>query len=224
MKKLILLFVSFAMVMSAQAQASHKFLQKQIRKHQDCKCVTITQHNGDAMLYGNSQWEETGCPVEFSRMLFDLSEKNSEIRDIHLSELGRWVIIYGNNELSYDLMYESLKHKIRECQEDQEIITTVTFNDSGNWIVVTKDDFSASSEELLDWLEDGREKYGQLWTACVTEDAAVAVYELGFKYYGKVPKDLKNALRACKSDVYTVKISGKEWFFKCTDGHSSYHL
>lgn len=224
MKKIISLFALVAMVLSAQAQAPHKFLQKLIRKHKDCKNVAITQRNGDALLYGTSSSAEIGCPVEFSRLLFELSERGTEVHDIHLSELGRWTILYGKNEVYSDLMYENLKQKISEYQLDQKNITGITFNDSGNWIVITEDNFSASTDKLLDWLEKGRESYGQLWTACVTEKAGIAVYELGFIHYGNVPKDLKNALRTCKSDVRTVKISGQEWFFECTDGYSRYHL
>ena len=122
------------------------------------------------------------------------------------------------------MLYENLKQKITTCQEDNEKITTITFNDSGNWIVITTDQISASSDEIMDWIVDGYTKYGQVWTACVTDDAMIAVYESGFKYAGNVPEDLKDALRACESDVYTVKLSGNAWFFRCTDGSGSYHL
>ena len=224
MKKFILLFASLAMVMCMQAQPSHKFLQKQINKYSNCKSVAITNKNGDAVLYGSYGWKATQCPIDFTRLLFELSEVKTSIHDIHLSELGRWIILYGNNESFSDLLYENLKIKIKECQEDQEEITTVTFNDGGDWIVITKNEISASSDDLMGWLRDGCEKYGQLWTACLTDDAAIAIYEFGFKYWGNVPEDLKDALRACKSDVYTVKMAGKSWFFNCTDGYSRHSL
>ncbi len=219
MKKIILLCASLAMVLCLQAQASHKFLKKQMNKHHDCKSVAITNKNGDAMLYGSSCWEAINCPVEFSRLLFELSEWDIEIHDIHLSELGRWYILYGNNEVYSNLLYENLELQISRYQQENEKISTVTYNDSGDWIVITTNRFSASSDQLVGWLEDGCGKYGQLWTACITEDAAIAVYELGFKYWGNIPSDLMTTIRQCKSDVDMVKIAGDAWFFRCTDGY-----
>ena len=225
MKKVILLFVSFAMVLCMQAEPSHKFLEKQIGKHKNCKSVAITKKNCDALLYGDCGWATTKCPVAFSRKLFELSEwGDTIIQDIHLSELGRWFILYGNNQVSSYLLYENLEEQIQRCQEKKDNITTVTFNDKGDWIVICENSLSASSDDLMDWLSEGCQKYGQLWTACVTDNAAIAIYEFGFKYWGSIPEDLKNALRTCKSDVYTVKIAGNAWFFKCTNGYWRCHL
>lgn len=226
MKKSILLFVSFAMAICMQAQPSHKFLEKQLDKRSDCKSVVITKKNGDALLYGDCGWGASKlCPVKFSRTLFEVSEwQDTTIHDIHISELGKWYILYGDNQIHSDLLYENLEEQIKRCQDKQDKITTVTFNDKGDWIVICEKSLSASSDDLMDWLSEGCDKYGQLWTACVTDDAAVACYEFGFKFWGNVPENLKTTLRNCKSDVYTVKISGNAWFFKCTNGYSRSNL
>ena len=124
MKKVILLFVSFAMVLCMQAEPSHKFLEKQIGKHKNCKSVAITKKNGDALLYGDCGWATTKCPVAFSRKLFELSEwGDTIIQDIHLSELGRWFILYGNNQVSSYLLYENLEEQIQRCQEKLDYLS-----------------------------------------------------------------------------------------------------
>ena len=224
MKKIILLAVSVAMVLGAQAQSSRDCIKKTITEQNQCTSVAITQSNGDAMIYGRCGWAAQDCPNDLHESLFELNAANVELQDIHLTELGRWLVLYNDNQICSDLLYENLKQKITTCQEDNEKITTITFIDSGNWIVITTDQISASSDEIMDWIVDGYTKYGQVWTACVTDDAMIAVYESGFKYAGNVPEDLKDALRACESDVYTVKLSGNAWFFRCTDGSGSYHL
>lgn len=224
MKRIILLAVSIAINLGAQAQSSRDCIKKTITEENQCTSVAITQNNGDAMIYGHCEWVAQDCPNDLQESLFELNAKNVEFQDIHLTELGRWLILFNDNQISSDLLYENLKEKITTCQERNEKITTVTFNDSGNWIVITTEQISASSDEITDWLVDGCAKYGQVWTACVTDDAMIAVYESGFKYAGNIPEDLKDALRACEGDVYTVKLSGNAWLFRCTDGSGSYHL
>lgn len=224
MKQNILLIASLAIALSAQAQSSRECIKQKIYEQDECKSVAITQSNGDAMIYGRNEWIAVGCPNEFSEALYELNVQNVDIQDIHLTELGRWVVLYNNNETRSDLLYENLKQKISNCQKANEKITTITFNDSGDWIVITTKQISASSDELIDWLIDGCEKYGQIWTACITDNAAIVVYEFGFKYYGEVPEDLKEALRTCESDIYTVKISGDVWLFRCTDGTGRYQM
>jgi hypothetical protein len=224
MKKITLLIASVAMVLSVQAQSSRECIKQTIVEQDQCTSVAITENNGNAMIYGRCEWAAQGCPNDLHETLFELHAANVELQDIHLTELGRWLVLYNDNQICSDLLYENLKQKIASCQMDNEKITTVTFNDSGSWIVITTEQISASSDELMDWLVDGCTKYGPVWTACVTDEAMIAVYESGFKFAGNVPEDLKDALRACESDVYTVKLSNSSWLFRCTDGHGAYNL
>jgi hypothetical protein len=63
-----------------------------------------------------------------------------------------------------------------------------------------------------------------LWTACLTDDAAVAVFENGYSFMGNVPESLKNALRETSKDVYRLKIAGNSWFFADSDGNYEYNM
>lgn len=115
--------------------------------------------------------------------------------------------------------------KLREYNDKREEITSVTFNDNGDWIVITTDHISSSSDEIQDWLSEGFEEYGKLWAACISDDGAmVAVYEKGYKYYGDVPEGLKTALRGSKLDVYRIKIAGTAWFYADKDGTNNYRM
>jgi hypothetical protein len=224
MNRFFLLIASVAMATTMFAQSSRECIKQVIREKDECKSVAITQYNGDAMIYGHNGWAAQACPNDFTEALYELNTQKVEIQDIHITELGRWAILCNQHDVIYDLSYDNLKHKIATCQEDNEQITTITFNDAGDWILITTKQISASSDELMGWITDGCDKYGQVWTACITDDAAIVVYESGFKYYGNIPENLKEALRACESDVYTIKLSGQSWFFRCTDGSGRYHM
>ena len=73
---------------------------------------------------------------------------------------------------------------------------------------------------IVGWLKDGLEEYGQIWSACVTDSAIVAVFENGYKFLGDVPSDLKSKLDSVDFDVYRMKIAGTAWFI--SDGVDEY--
>lgn len=217
----VLMFISISVL---NAQNSRDYIKQEIRKYDECKSVAITQYNGDAMIYGRNGWAAQGCPASFTDALSELNSQREEIQDINLSENGRWLILYGNNGMRWNNLYYELEQKIRHFNSEREKITTVTFNDSGDWIVITTEHFSSSSQYIQDWLREGADEYGILWTACVTDNAAIAVYQYGYRFMGDVPQDLKNALTSCTSDVYMVKMAGDAWFFTCRDGYWRYHM
>ena len=224
MKQLILLLASLVLSTSIQAQSNKEHIVQHIRAFDVCKSVAITQNSGSAMIYDQCEWIAQDCPHFFTEALYETKIAKDTLQDIHITELGRWIVLYNANKVKSDLLYENLNQKIASCQEDNEKITTITFNDNGDWVVVTTKQVTASSNDLLAWIIEGCQKYGQVWTACITEDAAVVVYESGFKFHGNVPENLKEALRACKSNVYTVKLSGSSWLFRCTNNTGVYSL
>lgn len=219
MKKLVLiLFVALANVCYGQ---SREFIRNAIKEHGECRNVAITKTNGDLMLYGKNGWAATGCPRGLTDALDELNDDGEYIDDVQLTEDGRWLVLFGDNGFQWSNIPYSLERKLREYNNDQEVVLSVTFNDNGEWIIISKDHFSTSNEEIRSWLKEGNEKYGMLWAACLTDDAAVAVYAEGYRFMGNVPDSLMEALRETDLDVYRLKIAGTAWFFADQDG--SYH-
>lgn len=219
MKKLVLiLFVALANVCYGQGR---EFIRNAIKEHGECRNVAITQTNGDLMLYGKNGWAATGCPRDLTDALDELNEEGEYIDDVQLTENGNWLILVGNNGFQWNNIPYSLERKLREYNNDGEVVLSVTFNDNGEWIIISKDHYSTSNEEIRSWLKEGNEKYGMLWAACITDDAAVAVYAEGYRFMGNVPETLRSALRETDLDVFRLKIAGTSWFFADKDG--SYH-
>lgn len=208
----------------AEAQNSREYIRNAIKGWGSCRNVTITKSNGDMALYGRNGWAQSGCPSGLTNAISKLNNDKEYINDVQLTERGNYVILYGDNGIMWDGIPYSLERKLREYNSDQQVITSVTFNDSGDWIVVTKQYYSSSDSDINDWLKEGHDKYGQLWTVCVTDDALVAVYETGFQFLGNVPEDLKTALQKATFDVMHVKIAGTAWFFSDDNGHYRYNM
>jgi len=227
MKKFLMSFmaiIAIAASTSTLSAQSREYIRNAISEWGECRNVAITKTNGDLALYGRNGCARSGCPRDLNDAIVELHDDGEYIDDIQLTEDGSWLILYGDNGLVWDDIPYSLERKLREYNEMQEVITSVTFNDAGNWIVITTNYFSSSHSEVNEWLKDGNEEYGQLWAACVTDDAIVAVFEDGYKFLGNVPESLKKALRKTDLDVYRLKIAGTAWFFADKDGNYRYNM
>ncbi len=204
----------------SQSECNRSFIREQIDRYGECKNVAITESNGDVMLYGINGWAATSCcPSGLQDDLRSLHDNRETINDIVLTENGNYLILYGSNGFKGRGTPDNLWSKITNDFRN-ETVFSVTFNDNGDWIIITNNHYSASSSRIMDWLKDGANSYGQLWAACVTNDAMVAVFKGGYIYSGNVPESLKEALRKTNLDVYRLKIAGNSWFFADKSGKS----
>lgn len=206
------------------AQNGRSFIRESISEYGECKNVAITKYNGDLMLYGENGWAASSCPDGLTAALSELNDEGVTINDVQLTEDGSWLVLYGRNGFKWNGIPNDLEEEIKEYNDEAERITSVTFNDSGDWIVISEEHISASNTNVLEWLSDGMEEYGQVWAACVTDDAMVVVYAGGYKFLGNVPESLKEALGETSLDVYRIKIAGTAWFFADKHGNYRYNM
>lgn len=214
----------FSLVSTVKAQDSREHIRKAIERYGECRNVAITKTGGDLMLYGRNGYASKGCPSDLTKKLSELHERDVYIDDVQLTESGEWLILWGDNGVSWSNIPSKLERKLRAYNEDEEVINTVTFNDSGDWIVITNTKYSASDSDLLEWLSEGEDDYGELWTAHITDDACVAVYENGYRFLGDVPSSLKTRAREASFDVYRLKFAGSSWFIADKSGNYDYHM
>lgn len=225
MKNILIPLVFTAVILTlghtALAQpANRNYIKEQITFYGVCRNVAITKTNGDLMLYGNNGWAANGCPSGLTEALNELQDNGEYIDDVQLTEDGKWLILYGDNGFKWSEIPYSLEERLREWADEQEVIMSVSFNDDGDWIAISENYVSASNANLQDWIMESQDELGSVWTACVTDDAIVVVYDCGYKTYGDIPETLSDALSDTEIDVYRLKIAGQSWFF--SDGKSDY--
>lgn len=217
----ILLLVALVVAAGASAQTpSRDYLREQITRWNECRNVAITKTNGDVALYGasGSGYVCKDVPPSLAKTLKKLHDENKFIDDVQLTENGKWIVLFGKNSIRYNGIPDDLKKAIMKAQKGGETITSVTFNDAGDWILITREYVRSGSDEMQSWLSAGAEDLGMLYAACVTDDAVIAVFEEGYRYYGEVPTDLLDALHESDIDVYRIKLSGPAWFFADSTG------
>lgn len=223
MKKLsaLLLLAIVSISMSAQ---NREFIRNEIQKYDECRNVAITEYNGDLMLYGKNGWAASGCPKSLTNALRELNNSGDFINDVQLTNNGAWLIVHGRNGIQWNDIPYSLERMLRQWNSNYEEITSVAFNDSGDWIAVSTEHIAASDAELQEWVAGGMEDYGGVWATCITEDAAIVVYENGYRFLGNVPVDLIRELDSVDFNVYRIKIAGTSWFMSDNESIYSYNM
>ena len=228
MKKILnlmtLIAVFFAMTTQSMAQSSREYIRTAIRERGECRNVALTKTGGDLMLNGRNGYAYKSILTGLANKIKELHDRDVYIDDVQLTENGSWIVLWGDNGVAWNDIPYSLEKKIREYNEDGEVINTITFNDDGDWIIITNTKYAASSSVYLDWLSEGEKTHGELWTAHITDDAIVAVYENGFKYGGEYPSTLRERAREADFDVYRLKFAGSAWFIADKRGNYDYHM
>lgn len=212
------------LVVPAMGQNSRKVIRDAIKEKGECRNVAITEMGGDLMLYGRNGYSSSGCPSSLTKRLKELHDNDEFIDDVQMTEKGNWIILWGDNGVYWSGIPKSLEKKLRQYNEEGEVINTVTFNDNGDWIVITDTKYAASTSDFIDWLSDGEDEFGELWTCHITDDSMVAVYENGFKWVGNVPQSLKDEATSVTFDVYRLKFAGECWFMADKNGTYSYSM
>ena len=223
MKRVVLLLIC-TLVATLVCGQGRSFIREQIEEHGECRNVAITKSNGDLMLYGSNGWASTSCPRDLTDALDELNDEGEYIDDVQLTEYGRWLILFGDNGFRWNDIPESLERQLREFNRDGEVVYSVTFNDNGEWIIISKNYYMASNSAISSWLKEGNDKYGHLWAACLTDDAAVAVYAEGYRFMGNVPQSLHDALQTTHLDVFRLKLAGTSWSFADKYGRFKYNM
>ena len=199
--------------------SAREFVRNHIEKNCNCRIVAITKIGGDIVVCGKNNWAANGCARNITDKLQEISSDGEKIIDVCLTELGRFVVLYGRNAGSWNNIPSDMEYHLRRLNANDEELYSATLNDAGDWIVVGSEHYACSATWLKQWLADGGIKYGTLLAAAVSTDAAVAVYDGGYKFYGNVPEDLKDALRNTSVDVRIIKIAGPAWFFADKTGY-----
>lgn len=229
-KRSLMHLLAFASVFAVAAPmdaeaATREFIRDAIKKYGKCNNVAITKTNGDVMIYGRNGYAvSNGCPQGLVDSLKKLNANNEHIRDVQLTEDGRYLILHGTNAMIWNDVPATMEKKMREFNDQGYTITSASFNDSGDWILISEEYYASSSADLQGWLKGGVEKMGALWAACVTETAVVACYAKGYRFLGDVPEDLQKSLTSTKISVFYVKMAGTSWFYADKLGKYNYKM
>lgn len=203
---------------SPRYRGPRKFVKEHVAKYGQFRVCAMTKTGGDVVVCGKNNWASSRCSQDLTDTLQAIGDAGERITDVSLTERGRYIVLYGLNAASWNGIPSEMEHYLRKFHDNYEVLYSAAFNDAGDWIIVASEHFASSASWLNTWIDDGLKQYGKLLAATVTDDAAVAVFERGFKFFGNVPSEMKDELRKAGFDVRIIKISGASWFFADKDG------
>ncbi len=222
---LAFLLSCFTLGAIAQAPEDRNKIKQAIQNWGSCRNVAITRTYGDVALSGNHNYYANYVPNKMLETLRELYDNGNYIDDVTLTESGKWVILYDINDVEYsDDIPVGLRDAILEFNENDYYVRSISFNDDGDWVIISKEEVNASSQDIVEWLEEYAEQYGDVWTVFVGEDAIFAVFQNGYANKGEIPDGLKNAIQQTELDYYRVKFSGESWFIADEEGNYQYYM
>lgn len=198
---------------SLSAQNSRQYIKERIGEWGSCRSVAITMNGGDLALTGRNTCAARDIPRDLQQTLDELIEQGEYIEDVQLTEKGSWLVHYGINCFRWSNIPSLLEKVLNEYEMDldglealfvSEFVSSVSFNDDGNWILISNERI-LSSPDLGDDIEEGTRQNGEVLSAHMTNDGLVVCYENGFMLYGDVPEKVREKLGSLKFKVYRLK-------------------
>ncbi|MFR9620787.1 MAG: hypothetical protein SNH63_06165 [Rikenellaceae bacterium] len=178
--------------------------------------------NGAAVIYwGDYDYFHTAeLPVELQRIVRDYYNSRFKVRDITLTDGGNYAILYGDNGYNVKCAYDDFKLKLKAYNNLKEIISSMSFNDRGDWAIIGKNYYSYSSSRVGDFIEQGRQLYGDIYSIAFSDIGMIACFERGI-YYENIPLNLQQKLSNLSFKARFIKFSD-EGFYLITDGITEY--
>lgn len=224
-KTIIIVALTYIAIIPIDGQSSREYIKNSINSWGSCRNVAITDNGGDVAINYKNDYSYKNIPTSLADAIKDLRNKDMYIDDIQLTEAGSWIILYGDNGFRWSNIPYSLEQAMKRFNEEHEVITSVTFNDVGDWIIISTNSILASSDNVNDWIEEGLEDYGSLWSAHLTNDGVVLCFKDGYKYFGNVPIKLKQSLKESSIDAYRIKFTSEgSYFYADKSGKYRYYM
>ena len=222
MKKLFSLLLKFFIVISAYSQSDNsKYIHNWLERYRTCKSGAVTDNAGYVILYDKNYAVWAGIPQSLVNYLQAEADSGRMIDDVCLTERGSWFCV-GDNLQGYGYP-TSMYNKMSELLNGGDRITCMSFNDYGEWMVITDRHISASNDDLYKLLIDVKNKYGFIRSVSINNTGTFVVADDGFRSIGKIPDSLDYYLRYQQSfDIRYIKFtSNGSWLV--TDGYSAYY-
>ena len=221
MKKTILLMVALLSLsvcafsqQYVSPQSNADYIHNFLTEAQSCKTGAVTDNFGYIVVTGNNRFAYAGAPQDLVDYLSDYS---GDIWDVCVTERGSWFVL-GSTRLWGERCPQAMINEINSYVNQGDVVTCATFNDYGDWIVITDKHWSASNQSLSKLMKDTQNKYGFIRSASMTNTNAIIVAENGVRSLDTVPSQLDDYLTNNQTfDIWFIKFTDKGSYL-ITDG------
>ncbi len=175
-----------------------KGLADAVNKWGELRTGAILENGNGIVIYGGNGYKYMGFSADFSATFLEKLKKCHDekeiIKDITVNSKGHYVIIYGNDYYRTDGLPESFLKKIKKSSDDDEdVIYSVSIDNSDNWAFVSKKFFCASNNDDYEFMREAKNKFGHIESVCITLKGIVVCCEKGV-YFRGIPKKVVDKL------------------------------
>ena len=221
MKKLsVVFFISIVLNTFVFPSSEGEFIHNYLERTGTCRNGTITDNWGYLIFDGQGRIAYSGIPRTLRDYIEEEQDAGNSIDDVCITERGNWFCVgdkFGG--VGYP---NSMWSKIQELLRQGGRINCATFNDYGEWIVISDYHFASSDKSIEKEVSKANKKLGFIRAAAMTNSAGIIITERGVRTIGDIPPDLDDYLKNKQSfDIRYIKFTERgSWLV--TDGYSRY--
>lgn len=164
---------------------------KSINGWGECKGGAVSNSYGIVALYGDNGYCTTSdVPESLKQTLNSINNQKKEIKDVTITQNGSWLVLYDTDRCIFSGIPISLKTKLNSLENEN--VWSVSFNDNGDWVVITDLKIHCSNATINTFLKETMHSKGNILSVTVSETGLIACCENGFSIYGAVPTSVVN--------------------------------
>lgn len=204
-------------------QESKDFIARSVERNKGAKSIAITKNFGMLAVYKRCNVAAADISDQLIDNLQNMNDASQEIRDVHIDESGRWVILGESIVFSPDCSPE-LMEAVNDFLKAGERILSISFNKDDDWCVLTEKKFRCSSVEMTDFVLRAFELYGNVNYVFVGPQNTIVTCESSAVWTNKVSKEFYSKLT--ESDFIPTVIKyfydGSYFFANPAEGRSTF--
>lgn len=206
------------------AKNDRSYIRSSINSWNSCNNGSLTCSNGAVACYGTSGYAYTGgIPENLKTKLKEINSSYGTINDINITDGGYYIIVWDNDKW-YGYLPQALVDKLRSLSSFTTF-RSISFNDSGEYIIVTSDGFYTSSNTYQRFYEQKKEELGDLYSANIWQNGAVFCFEKGPTYCGTIPKNVATDMNTLSFYPKFVKFNHRGDYLMCSSsGNYKYYI
>lgn len=153
-------------------------------------------------------------PPNLSAKIKEVYNAGGTFTDINITDGGYYILVWNENQW-YGRLPQGLLDKLRSLPSET-VFYSISFNDSGEYIIVTSDHFYSSSTSYINFFNAKKNELGNLYSANIWQSGAVFCFEKGSTFYGVVPSNVVEAMNSCGIAPRFVKYNQRGDYLICS--------
>lgn len=189
-----------------------------------CRTGAITENSRGIAITGDNGYCYTAeVNNEMKNKLKEYNSAGYKIQDVTMTDSGYWCIIWGKNGW-WGYVPDKMKELLHKYNNDGEEIWSVSICENGNFTIVTDKHFYASHEVDNKNMKTALEKFGTIYSCCITNLGIVVCCERGV-YYKNIPTKVETGIKDQDFKIRVVKYTDSGTYL-ITDGERrrSYYM